>query len=808
MIFKSLLPNKNPQTMKRYPQYGLRLTALVVLLAAAADSVGSDHWQRSASTQAVPEESSALEGSRTAERPGQPRQVAKPAEAGYREFNRDLRWETRFDGRGFMTRPHGAAWRWGLELKAYGFPGQERVVAGKPCVTTAGQRVTYEWNATLQEWFVNDARGLEHGFTVRERPTSTDRKAELHEALTSSDGDSHNSSLRGASPLTFTLSVRGGLRPELQAGGRGVRFVDAQGSPVLTYSELTVVDANGVALPAWFEAAPGAVRLAVDERRARYPLTIDPIVQEASLFAYNSDAYDEFGIAMAVSGDTLVVGARSESSSATGVDGDQYDNSAENSGAAYIFVRDGTNWTQQAYLKASNTDPYDEFGLAVAISGNTVVIGARSEQSIAAGVDGDESNNDARNAGAAYVFVRTGTNWSQQAYLKASNTDLQDWFGSAVAISGDTVVIGAPGESSNATGVNGDGSDNSAHGSGAAYIFVRDGSNWTQQAYLKASNSSGGDDFGWSIAVSGDTVVVGTPFEDSNATGVNGDGSDNSATNSGAAYIFVRNGTNWSQQAYLKASNTGADDHFGNSVAVSGDTLVVGAGYESACEDSNATGVNGNQSNNSAANSGAAYVFVRSGTNWSQQAYLKASNTGAGDSFGYSAAISGDTVAVGAHQEDSSAHSVNGNQSNNSATDSGAAYVFVRNGTNWTQQAYLKASDSVADLYFGGAVAVSGGTVAVGAFGASSMGSFAGESYVFTGLGLGPRLTLGPDGGGGFFVRHTGAPEITYILQRAPSVTGPWSGIVTNIAPASGVIEYHETAPPPTASFYRAIQPQ
>src|SRR6185436_3414152 len=139
----------------------------------------------------------------------------------------------------------------------------------------------------------------------------------------------------------------------------------------------------------------------------------------------------------------------------------------------------------------------------------------------------------------------------------------------------------------------------------------------------------GGDSFG-RVAVSGETVVVGAPAEGSNATGVNGNQSDNSATSSGAAYIFVRNGTNWSQQAYLKASNTGAGDAFGGSVAVSGDTVLVGAWGE----DSDAIGVNGNQNNNNADRAGAAYVFVRSGTNWSQQAYLKASNTGAGDAFG------------------------------------------------------------------------------------------------------------------------------------------------------------------------------
>ena len=148
-----------------------------------------------------------------------------------------------------------------------------------------------------------------------------------------------------------------------------------------------------------------------------------------------------------------------------------------------------------------------------------------------------------------------------------------------------------------------------------------------QQAYLKASNTEAGDSFGYSVAISADTVVVATPWESSNAIGVNGDGTNNSADSSGAAYVFIRSGTTWSQQAYLKASNTGAGDNFGSSVAISGDTLVVGAPYE----DSNATYTDGNGADNSALNSGAAYVFTRSGTAWSQQVYIKPSNTEAGD---------------------------------------------------------------------------------------------------------------------------------------------------------------------------------
>jgi hypothetical protein len=243
---------------------------------------------------------------------------------------------------------------------------------------------------------------------------------------------------------------------------------------------------------------------------------------------------------------------------------------------------------------------------------------------------------------------------TQQAYIKASNPEQNDFFGWAVAVSGNTMIVGAYQEDSSATGVNGNQNNNSAVDSGAAYVFVRNGTNWTQQAYLKASNTGAGDNFGYSVAISGDTVVVGAPFEDSNATGVNGNQNNKSATDAGAAYVFVRNGTTWSQQAYLKASNTGAGDNFGVAVAVSGDTVVIGAS-----DDSSATGVNGNQNSNSATNSGAAYVFVRNGTDWSQQAYLKASNTDANDNFGgghglYFApimgavAVSGDTIVVGA----------------------------------------------------------------------------------------------------------------------------------------------------------------
>ena len=190
---------------------------------------------------------------------------------------------------------------------------------------------------------------------------------------------------------------------------------------------------------------------------------------------------------------------------------------------------------------------------------------------------------------------------------------------------------------------------------------------FAQQAYLKASHTDTGDNFGTSIALSGDTLAVGTFQEDSGATGIDGNGSDNTAPGSGAVYVFIRNGTAWSQQAYIKASNTGSADRFGISLALSGDTLAVGAYLE----DSQATGVDGDQSDNNLPGSGAVYVFTRSGATWSQQAYLKASNSGADDNFGYSVALSGDTLAVGAYLEDSQATGIDGDQSDNNLPEAG-----------------------------------------------------------------------------------------------------------------------------------------
>jgi hypothetical protein len=432
--------------------------------------------------------------------------------------------------------------------------------------------------------------------------------------------------------------------------------------------------------------------------------------------ASNIDAGDEFGASVALSGDTLAVGAHHEDSAATGIDGNQSDDTASGSGAVYVFRRAGTAWQQEAYLKASNTGVGDEFGYSVALSGDTLAVGARYEASATTGTGGDQADDRAAESGAVYVFRRIGAIWQQEAYLKASNTGAGDEFGTSVALAGDTLAVGAWLEASTATGPDGDQANDSAAESGAVYVFRRIGAIWQQEAYLKASNTGVGDTFGSSVALSSDTLAVGAPGEDSAATGIAGDQTSNSASASGAVYVFRFTGTNWQQETYIKASNTEPNDAFGVKVAVSGDTLAVGA----LREDSAAIRIDGNQADNSAADSGGVYVFRRTGAGWQQEAYLKASNTGAGDRFGRSVAVSGDTLVVGAEGEASAAKGTNGNQSDDSAPESGAAYVFRRTGTSWRQDAYVKASNTDATDWFGVGLALSSDTLAVGAWGEAS----------------------------------------------------------------------------------------
>ncbi|MBT9512948.1 MAG: hypothetical protein IV104_11435, partial [Acidovorax sp.] len=408
--------------------------------------------------------------------------------------------------------------------------------------------------------------------------------------------------------------------------------------------------------------------------------------------ASNSEPGDTFGSAVALSADgkVMAVSATGERSNATcpaTPPCDKDDNTIVNAGAVYIFSRSNSYglWTLASYLKAGNNRAYDNgryldigprFGASLALSadGSTLVVGAPGETSSAKGVNGDASDTQTQGAGAIYVFKGAAgllpggfsMKWVQEAYIKASNTrpkadysvDIMGYyvrdpqsFGSSVAVSadGNLVAVAAPGEGSKATGINSDQSDNSAPRAGAVYTYTRSSSSgagemgtWAYQAYLKASNTNSlsGQQFGGSIALSGDgsTLAVGAPLESGGTTGVNGDQQDQSASGSGAVYIFTQGSNGWGQQAYVKASNTTARDRFGSRLALSadGNTLAVGAQEETA----SGTGINNPPGARTLARAGAVYLFTRSSGAWNQQAYLKASNTGQDHWYGSSLALS------------------------------------------------------------------------------------------------------------------------------------------------------------------------
>ncbi|WP_407333932.1 hypothetical protein [Enterovibrio sp. 27052020O] len=429
--------------------------------------------------------------------------------------------------------------------------------------------------------------------------------------------------------------------------------------------------------------------------------------QTAYIKASNTGADDNFGGKIALSGDglTLAVGAKYEDNSAQGIITNGSETSdvgtASNAGAVYLFTRNGNVWTQTAYVKGSNTGDDDQFGhsLAVNTDGTVLAVGAVREDNGVTGVitNGSEvtDSGTASNSGAVYLFEKSGTTWSQVAYVKASNTGAGDGFGDSVALSGDgsTLAVGAMDEDNDATGVITDNSETTdtgtAFSSGAVYLF-KNTSGWSQIAYVKASNTGSIDDFGTSVALNEDGTVlaVGAAFEDNGATGVILDGSETTdtgtAVDSGAAYLFENNGGSWSQTAYLKASNTNEADYFGHSVDVSSDGLTVVVGAYS--EDSEATGIttDGSETTYSATAtySGAVYMYKKSGGVWSQSAYFKASNTSESDDFGSSLALNSDasTLVVGASGEENGATGLifDGSETTDSGFEdkSGAVYLY------------------------------------------------------------------------------------------------------------------------------------
>ena len=428
---------------------------------------------------------------------------------------------------------------------------------------------------------------------------------------------------------------------------------------------------------------------------------------DATKFAY-------FGFSVGIDDDTAIIGAIRD------------DEAGSDAGAAYVFVRKGVEWTFQAKLLGNNTESEDNFGYAVDVDGNFAIVTSPKN----------------KGAGAAYIYEREGTVWEQKRNrvrirMIPIDRDGASAFGTSVAINGETAVIGATGGKVGQDIV------------GAAYVFTRNEPPfWNQHTKLTASDSRGGDQLGYAVALSGSEVIAGAPKHSAGGLGSGAayiyeqkeDGTwvetiklsdgetasedqfgisvaisgnlaisgaqqdDDVAPNAGAAYIFERSGTLWLQRTKLVADDAKAGDLFGNTVAISGETVVVGApGADDAGPES-----------------GAAYVFTYLGDEWVQRAKLIGDDTSMFDHFGTAVAVHENTALIGAHGKDEGAE------------DSGAAYIFVRNGVSWIQQAKLAHRNAVPGDQFGYAVAIYGDNALIGAHRSDATGPDSGAAYIFT----------------------------------------------------------------------------
>jgi FG-GAP repeat len=412
--------------------------------------------------------------------------------------------------------------------------------------------------------------------------------------------------------------------------------------------------------------APKGLRAAVREALGKSGAASTASATQAKLLPRDASAPNVFGASIAVSGATALVGA----TTANGGPGN-------GTGAAYVFVKGPTGrWTQQAKLRAADGAPRDNFGFSVALDGDTAVIGAPNRGSFPGDPFGE--------VGAAYVYQRSGTKWSQQAELTAQCSTCGrtgDFFGFSVAVSGGTALAGAVGVNTNA---------------GAVFEYVRSGATWSQTAKLAGSNSRPGDGFGWDVALSGRTALIGAP--------------QNSPVFPGAAYVFTKTATGFSQRAELAPPDSQNGDLFGKSVALSGRTALIGA--PGCCAFNPKEGLF----------RGAAYTFVHSGGRWVNRAKLTARDgkplvldtNQQGDTFGESVALTGGTAVIGAPTK--STHPA----TTGAPVDfTGAAYEFTRAGDalngHWSQTRKLTAADGARTDRLGFATGIAGGTGLAGA---------------------------------------------------------------------------------------------
>ncbi len=603
-----------------------------------------------------------------------PREGEKRGEAFYADNPRQ-RWRAGFTPHGLSLRggeTPDAGWEFGMRLRSAGY-GERQMAVNEGRLTAKGARIESERTMMVKdrgskinpqsaiiEWYVNKAEGLEQGFTLA---------APVAERV-------------GEEPLVLRLELTGDLQARAEADGQSVALSRKSGMGAVTYNHLAAVDAEGRKLAARLEAAGSEVRIVVDDSGASYPVTIDPTFTEVKkLTASDGSAGDGFGISVAIYADTAIVGAAGDDIGSNGMQG-----------SAYIFERNQggpNNWSEVKKLTASDGGFRDFFGLSVAIYADTAIVGALRDKIIN------------KVPGSAYIFERNqgGTNnWGEVKKLTPSVGSEGDQFGASVAIYADTAIVGAREDDIGSNDLQ-----------GSAYIYERNqggANNWGEVKKLTAPDGAKSDIFGGSVAIYGDTAVVGAPHSS--------DAPDSGAP--GAAYIFERNqggANNWGEVKKLTASDGVAFDFFGGSVAIYAGTTIVGSirdirsGFEQ----------------------GSAYIYERNqgGANtWGEVKKLTASDGAPEKFFGSSMAVYADTAIVWAPRSSDAP----------GAGVPGAAYIFERNqggANNWGEVEKLTPSDGVAFDLFGGSVAIYAGTFIIGTP-ENDIGSndFQGSAYVFS----------------------------------------------------------------------------
>jgi hypothetical protein len=541
---------------------------------------------------------------------------------------------------------------WGLYMKMGNY-GRTNLgtLFGTPSVTRQNNSASYQWNARFQEQLTLQGSDLLQTFVLQQ---------------------SHD----GLGLLYLNLHVNSSFTASFSNGK--VYFTDTQNQQVLSYSPIVVRDAANKTFVPTINIYYKRVVIMLNDTGAQYPLRIEMQLSHLDQSSATANSGDWFGVSLAGDSDTLVVGATGEDSNGLL----HYNGKMSESGAAYTYRRGTQGWQLDGVLKLDYPGLGDAFGSAVAISGDTIVVGAPFR-------DGVSDQGALSDMGAAYVFERSGGRWRQVAELVPADARNNDLFGSAVAIDGDTIAIGAY-QRELATG--------------AVYLYQRSGGSWQLQHLLAAPEAEAGAQFGWAIALDGDWLAISANRKDVNA--------DNGVLqDAGALYLYQRSGSNWSLQSRIQASDPEENAQFGQAVALDGAQLVASAPFKDRSD--------------SAANLGAAYVFGRTAVDWSQEAILTGSDSQNDDRFGWSIALQANSVLL------SSPYTLRYDQGSNALTQQGAGYLFAHNGDAWQELTQVRGPVTNQASMFAWSSAFFDDTLFVGAYSDSKTNPQSGSVYFY-----------------------------------------------------------------------------